>query len=103
MIDARTGKCLTAACQDAAQRYQLAVDCILGSESGATETLDQALALDGEFAVALAARYMLSKDSRSTGAELFKERALQAAEKASSWERAHIFALFGLLEDPYGN
>ena len=101
MVDARTGKRLTAACDDAAQRYQLAVDRILGSESGAAEALDQALALDRAFALALAARYMLSKDAKSPDAELFKERALQAAEKALPWERAHIFALFGLLEDPY--
>ncbi|MGN5478459.1 hypothetical protein ACTMU2_19970 [Cupriavidus basilensis] len=32
-----------------------------------------------------------------------KERALLAARAALPWERAHVSALFGLLEDPYTN
>jgi thioredoxin-like negative regulator of GroEL len=103
MIDARTGKSLTTGSPEAAEEYQLAVDRILGSETGAAEALDQALALDCNLAVALAARYMLAKDSKSADADLFKERALLAAEVALPWERAHIFALFSLLEDPYTN
>ena len=103
MIDARTGKSLTAASPEAAEAYQLAVDRILGSETGAAETLDRALALDGNLALALAARYMLAKDAKSADANLFKERALLAAEAALPWERAHISALFALLEDPYTN
>src|SRR3974390_2427176 len=79
MNDARIAKPLTTGCQEAAQRYQLAVDGILGSEAGVAETLDQALALDSDFALALAARYMVSKDARSADADLFKERALRAA------------------------
>ena len=59
--------------------------------------------MDSTFALALAARYMLSKDAKSADAELYRERALQAAEKALPWERAHIFALFGLIEDPYSS
>ncbi len=103
MIDARTGKPLTTDRPEAAEQYQLAVDRILGSETGAAEALDQALALDSNFAMALAARYMLAKDAKSADAHLFKERALLAAEAALPWERAHISALFPLLEDPYTN
>jgi hypothetical protein len=103
MIDGRTGRSLTTASPSASEQYQLAVDRILGSETGAAESLDRALALDSNFALALAARYMLAKDSKSAVADLFKERALVAAEAALPWERAHISALFALLEDPYTN
>ena len=103
MIDARTRKSLTTGSPEAAEEYWLAVDRILGSETSAEEALDQALALDCNLAVALAARYMLAKDAKSADADLFKERALRAAEAALPWERAHIFALFALLEDPYTN
>src|SRR5215470_998839 len=103
MIDARTGNSLTTGSPVAAEQYQLAVDRILGSETGAAEALDQALELDSNFAVALAARYMLAKDSKSANADLFKERALRAADAGLPWERAHISALFALLEDPYKN
>ena len=103
MIDARMGKSLTTDSPEAAEEYQLAVDRILGSETGAAETLDRALALDSNFAVALAARHMLAKDAKSADANLFKERALLAAEASLPWERAHISALFALLEDPYAN
>ena len=103
MIDARTGQPLTTGSLEAAEQYQLAVDRILGSETGATEALDQALALDGSLALALAARYMLAKDAKSAEADVFKERALVAAEAALPWERAHIRALFALLGDPYSN
>jgi len=103
MIDARTGKTLTTDRRAAAEQYQQAVDRILGSETGAAETLDQALTLDSNLALALAARYMLARDAKSVDADLFKERALLAAEAALPWERAHITALFALLEDPYTN
>ena len=103
MIDARTGKSLTTDSSGAAEQYQLAVDRILGSETGAAEALDRALALDSKFALALAARHMLAKDGKSADADLFKERALLAADAALPWERAHISALFALLEDPYTN
>ncbi|WP_230427110.1 tetratricopeptide repeat protein [Cupriavidus yeoncheonensis] len=79
------------------------MDHILGSEAGAVEALDQALALDGNLALALAARHMLAKDSNAADAGFFKERALLAARTASPWERAHISALFALLDDPYTN
>ena len=103
MIDARTGRSLTTSSPEAAQQYQQAVDRILGSETGAAEALDRALALDSDFALALAARHMLAKDAKSAHADLFKERSLMAAEAALPWERAHILALFALLEDPYSN
>jgi hypothetical protein len=103
MIDARTGRSLTTGSLEAAELYQLAVDRILGSETGAAEALDRALAVDSNLALALAARYMLAKDAKSAGADVFKERALLAAEAALPWERAHILALFALLEDPYSN
>jgi len=103
MIDARTGESLTTGSLEAAEQYQLAVDRILGSETGAAEALDRALALDGNLALALAARYMLAKDAKSADADVFKERAVLAAEGALPWERAHILALFALLEDPYSN
>jgi len=103
MIDARTGKSLTTDSPGAAEQYQLAVDRILGSETGAAEALDRALALDSNLALALAARYMLAKDGNSADADLFRERALRAADAALPWERAHISALFALLEDPNTN
>jgi hypothetical protein len=103
MIDARTGRSLTTGSLEAAEQYQLAVDRILGSERGEAEALDRALALDSNLALALAARYMLAKDAKSADADVFKERALMAAEAALPWERAHILALFALLEDPYSN
>jgi hypothetical protein len=103
MIDARRGQSLTTGSLEAAEQYQLAVDRILGSETGAAEALDRALALDGNFALALAARYMLAKDATSADADAFKERALMAAQAALPWEGAHVFALFALLEDPYCN
>lgn len=103
MINARTGGPLTTDRPEAAERYQLAVDRILGSEAGAAEALDQALALDSNLALALAARHMLAKDANAADADSFKARALLAARTALPWERAHISALFGLLEDPYSN
>ena len=103
MIDARTGSSISTDSPGAAEQYQLAVDRILGSEAGAAEALDRALELDTNLALALAARYMLAKDSKSADADLFKERALRAADAALPWERAHISTLFALLEDPYTN
>ena len=103
MIDARTGERLTTDSSEAAEQYRLAVDRILGSETGAADALDQALALDSNFALALAARYMLARDANSADVDLFKRRALSAAGAALPWERAHVSALFALLEDPYAN
>ena len=71
----------------AASQYRLAMDRILGSETGTTEALDRALELDGSFALALAARYMLARDAGSADTGNLRERALLAAETASPWER----------------
>jgi len=103
MISARAAKPLTTDSPEAGDQYRLAVDRILGSETGAVEALDHALALDGNFAVALAARHMLAKDAGSGDADLLKQRALLAAATALPWERAHVTALFDLLENPYSN
>jgi len=103
MLDARSGKPLTTSSPEAADRYRRAVNRILGSETGAAEALDRALELDSDFTLALAARYMLARDSGSADAGRFKERALEAAGAALPWERAHVSALFALLEDPYAN
>lgn len=94
---------MTTTSATAASQYQLAVDRILASETGTAEALDRALELDGGFALALAARYMLARDAGSANAGHFRERALLAAEAALPWERAHVTALIALLEDPYGN
>jgi Tetratricopeptide repeat len=103
MRDARTGQALTTASPEAAAQYQQAIDRILGSESGAAEALDGALAQDSNFAMALAARHMLAKDAKAADADSFKERALTAAQAALPWERAHVRALFALLENPYAS
>jgi tetratricopeptide (TPR) repeat protein len=103
MLDVRRGKPVTTDTAEAAEHYRLAVDRILGSESGAAEALDRALEVDGNFALALAARYMLAKDARSADAGAYRERALVAAGAALPWERTHVSALFALLEDPYTN
>jgi tetratricopeptide (TPR) repeat protein len=103
MIDARFGKPLSTDSPQAAEWYQRAVDRILGSEAQANDALDLALNLDGNFALALAARYMLAKDAKAPDADHFKDRALSVAVHALPWERAHIQALFALLEDPYSH
>lgn len=103
MLDARRGQPLTTDSPEAAEQYRLAVDRILGSETGSAEALERALELDGNFTLALAARYMLAKDAGSADARSLKERALLAAEAALPWERAHVSTLFALLEDPYAN
>lgn len=103
MIHPRTGNTLTTVSVQAAQTYLEAEDLILGSESGAKELLDQSLQQDPNFAMALVARYMLAKDANDPGAEDFRVKAQASAERADSWEQAHIGVLIGLLSDPYGN
>ena len=103
MTDTRWGQSLTTGSPEAAGQYQQAVDRILGSETGAAEALDQALALDSDLALALAARYLLAKDAKSADAEAFKTHALTAADAAQPWEREHVEVLFALLDDPYSN
>jgi hypothetical protein len=100
MIDARMGGPVTTGSDEAAGLYGQAIDRLLGSEPGAAEALDRALALDGGFALALAARYQIASDARTADAADLKVRALAAAEAAQPWERAHVHALLALLEDP---
>ena len=61
MLETRTGNTLSSKSSEAANLYQEAVDLILGSETGAAETLDKALELDKNFALAAAARYWLDR------------------------------------------
>ena len=100
MLETRTGNTLTSASSEAVTLYQEAVDLILGSESGATETLDQALELDKDFALAAAARYYLAKDAGEPGAVAYRELAERASLNATDWEREHIDVLIGLIEQP---
>lgn len=103
MIHTRTGNIMTTASKQAAQDYLGAENLILGSESGALALLDHALEQDPDFALAMAARYMLAKDANDPGADDLKVKAQSLAEQAEPWEQAHIAVLIGLLADPYGN
>ncbi|MET0049515.1 MAG: hypothetical protein ABW095_00360 [Candidatus Thiodiazotropha sp.] len=100
MIEARTGNTLSCNSTEAARLYQQAVDLILGSESGAAETLDEALALDPGFALAAVARYYVAQDTGEKGAQRYRQQAQSAASDASDWEREHIDVLIGLLDQP---
>ncbi|MCW8907123.1 MAG: hypothetical protein OQL28_07725 [Sedimenticola sp.] len=100
MFETRTGNALSCDSSEAADLYQEAVDLILGSESGAAETLDMALELDSNFALAAAARYYVAQDVGEPGASVYRERAKQAAAEASSWEREHVDVLVDLIDQP---
>lgn len=101
MDDQRIGRPVTCSSRDALKEYQTAVNLILGSETGAAERLDQALALDPQFALAAIARYQLARDAREPDADQFKARAIESSRGASDWERTHVETLAALLEDPY--
>ncbi|MFA6985277.1 MAG: hypothetical protein WC213_03630 [Arenimonas sp.] len=101
MDDPRIGRPVTCSSRDAYKEYQAALDLILGSETGAAERLDQALALDPQFALAAIARYQLARDAREPNADQFKARAIESSRSASDWEQAHVETLAALLEDPY--
>ena len=101
MDDPRIGRPVTCSSRDACKEYQAALDLILGSETGAAERLDQALALDPQFALAAIARYQLARDAREPNADQFKARAIESSRSASDWEQAHVETLAALLEDPY--
>ena len=88
MIEKRTGHTLSSDSPEAVRLYQQAVDLILGSESGAAEALDKALALDNNFALAAAARYCVAKDIGEADAVTYRE----SAEKASN-NSCDIFAI----------
>jgi len=100
MFEQRTGNPMSSTSAEAASLYQEAVDLILGSESGAAETLDRALALDEDFALAAVARYFVAKDVGERDAQTYRERALLSASKASEWEFEHVEVLVALLDQP---
>jgi len=100
MIDTRTGNVITSHSPQAVALYREAVDLILGSESGAAETLDKALMLNQGFALAAAARYCVAKDVGESDAGIYRELAQRTALHASDWEREHIDVLIGLLDEP---
>jgi len=103
MRDPRTGKRFSARSTLAGEAYALAVDRILGSESGVLEALEESIAQDPRFCMALAARYMLAKEQDEQDAADYRLRALAALEDSEEWERAHIGALFLFLDDPSKN
>jgi tetratricopeptide (TPR) repeat protein len=98
MRELRTGNALSCASSQAANLYQEAVDLILGSESGVAETLDKALELDKDFALAAVARYYVAKDTGESDAGVYREHAKQAALSATDWEREHVDVLIGLMD-----
>lgn len=100
MFETRTGNKLSSHSPEAADLYQEAVDLILGSESGAAETLDRVLELDEGFALAAAARYYVAQDVGERDATGYRERAQRAALNATDWEREHIDVLIGLIDRP---
>jgi Tfp pilus assembly protein PilF len=100
MYETRTGNTLTSQSPEAARLYQEAVDLILGSESGAAETLDKALELDKDFALAAAARYYVAQDVGEPDARVYRDLAERSAPNATDWEREHIAVLIGLLDEP---
>lgn len=99
LIESRTGLALTSHSSDAVTLYNEAIDLILGSQSGAARTLDRALELDGNFALAAAARYFVEKDGQGPNAGHYRALATSSASMASDWEREHINILFGLIEN----
>jgi len=100
MFETRTGNRLSSESFEAANLYQEAVDLILGSESGAAETLDKALVLDKNFALAAAARYFVAQDVGEPDANAYRELAKEASLNASDWEREHVDILIGLIDQP---
>jgi len=100
MFETRTGNMLSSHSSEAADLYQAAVDLILGSESGAAETLDRALELDKDFALAAAARYYVAQDVGEPDSKDYRELAERAALNATVWERDHIDVLIGLIDLP---
>ncbi len=101
MNDQRTGNRVTCSSPDAHSEYETASNLILGSETGAAERLDRALALDPQFSLAAVARYQLARDAKEPNADQFKALAIESSRGASDWEKAHVETLVALLEDPY--
>ena len=100
MIEKRTGNPLSTQSPEAGHLYQEAVDLILGSESGAAETLDRALALDSDFSLAAAARYYVARDVGESNAQVYRELAERTSLNATDWEREHVDVLLGLIDQP---
>ena len=100
MFETRTGNRLSSVSSEAVNLYRQAVDLILGSESNAAETLDKALELDKDFALAAVARYYVAQNVGEPGANVYRERAERAALNATDWERQHIDVLVGLIDQP---
>ncbi len=100
MLETRTGNKLSSQFPEAAGLYQEAIDLILGSESGAAETLDKALELDKDFALAAAARYYVAQDVGEPDAKAYREQAERTSLKATDWEQEHINVLIGLIDQP---
>jgi Tfp pilus assembly protein PilF len=100
MLENRTGNTLSSESNEAADLYQEAIDLILGSESGAAETLEKALELDEGFAMAAAARYYVAQDVGEPDAKVYRELAERASLNATGWEREHINVLIGLIDQP---
>lgn len=100
MIENRTGNTLSSQSTEAVNLYKEAIDMILGSQSGAAQTLDKALELDNNFALAAAARYCVAKDAQDPDANHYRKLAKQSATETTDWEREHIDILFGLIEEP---
>lgn len=100
MIDPRTNNPISSNSLQAFNLYIEAIDLILGSESGAAEMLDQAIALDGNFAMAAAARYYVAEDSGETGSKIFRDQALSTSSQVTEWEKQHIDVLIGLIDQP---
>ncbi|MEZ0150437.1 MAG: hypothetical protein AB9Q19_14165 [Candidatus Reddybacter sp.] len=100
MLETRTGNTLSSDSSEAANLYQEAVDLILGSETGAAETLNKALELDKNFALAAAARYYVAQDVGEADANVYRELAERASLDATDWEREHVNVLIGLIDQP---
>ena len=100
MLETRTGNTLSSDSSEAANLYQEAVDLILGSETGAAETLDKALELDKNFALAAAARYYVAQDVGEPDANIYRELAEQTSLDATDWECEHVNVLIGLIDQP---
>ncbi len=88
---------------EARDAYQEAIDCILGSQTGAAEALDKALGPEPTFAAAAAARYLVAKDARDPDAARFKNIAEEASADARDWERSHVDILLRLIDAPGKN
>jgi len=90
---------LTTASGRAAELYRDAEARMTAAESGSLALIDEALAADTEFALAHAARYLLTLGARDAeAAEQARERMLALAEGVTPWESSHIATLAKLAK-----